>query len=135
MPFLAAPSTAIVLTILIDIAPFAAVAQESGAAFPPPGWQAGHVRVDASRARHRSIVAPSRTAYRDLTINRAPSAVDEDDVFNDGETRYNDIASFNPAPAVTSGTQLPFGLDGIGGYGRDLGFAEGQDSSVYQRQR
>ena len=110
-------------------------AQDAGATFPPSEWRAPRVAVENWRSYHHRRAAEARGAsYPGLTIRRAPISP-PDDIYDDGETRYNDIASFNPAPAITSGTQFPYGLDGIGGYGADLGFAEGQDATVYERQR
>lgn len=98
---------------------------------------------DAAPGHHHRIkrirpapvpVAP--VAYRGLTINRPPIAGpgdDGEDIYRDGPVRYNDIRDFSPAPYVTSGVEYPYGLDGIGGYGSELGFSAGQDTALYNR--
>ena len=102
----------------------------------------------ASRAthhvRHRlhavaAGVQPRRAggvAYRGLTINKPfGDERDGDQGYADDtdRVRYNDIHTFVPNPYTDSGQQFPFGLDGIGGYGSDLGFEAGQDSALYKR--
>ena len=111
----------------------------------PPGWHIGQVRIQggasASRETQRRRASASsrradRTADRALTINREfsrPSNVDRSDPLEFGTFVYGDVRSFNPFPTVTSGTQLPYGLDGIGGFGSDVGFSAGSDSALYDR--
>ncbi len=76
--------------------------------------------------------------YHGLTVRRLPdnSAVPESgdqDVYQDGPIRYNDIRDFSPSPYTTSGVQFPYGLDGIGGYGSGFGYSAGEDTAVYDR--
>lgn len=110
------------------------------AAFIPSGGAAAQdetpLRSPRATARVRPVVAvPARA--RDLTINRRPQNPDTegspDDVYVDGPIRYNSVRTFDPVPYADSGRQFPFGLDGIGGYGSDLGFLAGHDSAVYDR--
>lgn len=103
----------------------------------PPGWSVGHVRVVRSGthpAKPDARVAAAADG-RALTVRRhfevAPT--DEDDPLFDGATHYNNIRLFDPFPSVDSGTQLPYGLDGIGGFGSDLGFSAAADARVYDR--
>lgn len=119
-----------------DVAPLLVVAM-LGVGAP------GAMAQDAASGQHHRIkrvrlvpapVAP--VAYRGLTINRPPVAGredDGDDIYRDGPIRYNDIRDFSPAPYVTSGVEYPYGLDGIGGYGSELGFGAGQDTALYNR--
>jgi hypothetical protein len=94
-----------------------------------------------SPARHpASRVQPSGAPpapYRGLTVTRppveAPDPYGSDDIYVDGPIRYNDIRDFSPVPAIDSGRQFPFGFDGVGGYGSDLGYNEGQDAALYDR--
>lgn len=94
-----------------------------------------------SPARHRvARLHPSGAppvTYRGLTVTRppveAPDSDGSDDIYVDGPIRYNDIRDFSPVPAIDSGRQFPFGFDGVGGYGSDLGYNEGQDSTLYDR--
>lgn len=119
----------------------ASFAQGTRDTFPPAGWHAPSVVIKERHARRPARhgaterQASTTSSYRGLTINRAPDVGDDTDpdVLVDGNTRYNDIRSFNPAPYVTSGYQFPFGLDGVGGYGDDLGFDAGNSASLYQR--
>lgn len=110
--------------------------------FPPPGWHAGRIRIEGGRrqsgSRRDSMRPASRSTVRALTINRRfdeglRSADQAPAVTDDVGTSYGDIRTFNPYPYVTSGEQLPYGLDGIGGFGRDYGFAADEDASVYRR--
>ena len=91
--------------------------------------------VRSHHASAASVGAP--VTYRGLTINRPPEIMPlpggDQDIYRDGPIRYNDIRDFSPAPYTTSGVQYPYGLDGIGGYGSDLGFGAGQDSALYNR--
>jgi hypothetical protein len=98
----------------------------------------------ASRPAHsHAAVHPLRTAavsstgtVRSLTIIRRPPPTispDQDDIYVDGPIRYNSIRTFDPAPYADSGRQFPFGLDGIGGYGSDLGVDAGHDAAIYDR--
>lgn len=97
------------------------------------------VRQHHHARRHPALVAAASApvAYRGLTISRppeaAPSAGDDEEIYQDGPVRYNDVRDFSPAPYATSGVQFPYGLDGIGGYGSDLDFGAGQDTAVYDR--
>ncbi len=72
---------------------------------------------------------------RGLTIRRRfePAPEANDDPLFDGATHYNNVRLFDPAPTVDSGTQFPYGLDGIGGYGSDLGLSAAANESVYDR--
>lgn len=92
-------------------------------------------------ARHRvarnGAATDASIDYRGLTITRppdlAPDPYSPDDTYTDGPIRYNDVHDFSPFPYADSGRQFPYGFDGIGGYGSDLGYNEGQDASVYDR--
>lgn len=94
-----------------------------------------------SSRRHVVRVQPTPgdapVTYRGLTITRPPGdepdAYGQDDPYADGPVRYNDVRDFSPFPYADSGRQFPFGFDGVGGYGSDLGYNEGQDASVYDR--
>ena len=68
---------------------------------------------------------------RELTIQRRFD--NEPDFFFDGAINYGNVRLFNPVPSIDSGRQLPYGLDGIGGYGSDYGTSAGQDTAVYDR--
>jgi hypothetical protein len=104
------------------------------------GWaeesqtRAGHRRVHVAPTRQASarsltVRPPRRGAYVNPYVGGDPSSF----IGQDDDDAYGHVANFNPAPAITSGVQLPFGLDGIGGYGSDLGFEAGQSESIYQR--
>lgn len=93
-----------------------------------------HRHVRQHRAEIVTTGAP--VSYRGLTINRNPEGTavpDDQDIYQDGPVRYNDIRDFSPSPYTTSGVQFPFGLDGIGGYGSSLDIGSGQDSALYNR--
>lgn len=103
----------------------------------PPGWSIGHVRVERgdSHAKARNAQVAVRTGDRTLTVRRHLETIpdEEDDPLFDGATHYNNVRLFSPVPSVDSGTQLPYGLDGIGGFGSDLGFSAAADARVYDR--
>ena len=97
----------------------------------PQGWTVGQVRVvqhGAKRSPHR-IWTAGRPAARPLTVTREFPG----EAARDAETVYNRITVFNPVPSIDSGVQLPYGLDGIGGYGSDFGFSAASDATVYDR--
>jgi hypothetical protein len=97
--------------------------------------RAGHRRVHATAftrqasARSLTVRPPQRGVYANPYVGCDPSSF----IGQDDDDAYGNVASFNPAPAITSGVQFPFGLDGVGGYGSDLGFEAGQSETVYQR--
>jgi hypothetical protein len=82
-----------------------------------------------------SVVLATRSGpVRNLTINRRPTGSGADDEsLIDGPIRYDSIRTFDPAPYADSGTQFPLGLDGIGGYGSDIGVSAGHDARIYDR--
>lgn len=113
----------------------AAAAQDLGRRDIPPGWHIHRVHV----VGHRSPAAPrlasdrSLASERSLTVRKPLGAGENGDIFVDGGTVYGDVAAFVPAPRIDSGVQFPYGLDGVGGYGSDLGFSAGNDSANYDR--
>lgn len=116
-------------------------AKEASRTLVPPGWIVGSVHLRGAPhqgGRTRGAHEPVAVAgYRGLTINRTSRMSrpeDDPDPLQDGPIRYGDIRSFDPDPSVDSATQLPYGLDGIGGFGSDLGFDAGEDASVYVRE-
>jgi hypothetical protein len=106
-------------------------AQDRSPPVLPRGWSVRHVRVEDTRRQRTASALPNHG----LTIRRrfeAAPDTDDDPMF-DGATHYNNIRMFDPFPTIDSGTQLPYGLDGIGGYGSDFGFGAAQDARVYDR--
>lgn len=105
----------------------------------PAGRAMAQEGLQKARHRHRAHAVLSESAARPLTVNPAPVAPAPPATFEpslvgqDDADSYGNIAAFNPSPYTTSGTQFPFGLDGVGGFGSDLGFGAGEDGSVYQR--
>ena len=109
------------------------------------GISASGAGAQSVAPRHRGHVPQQRAeivtdgapvTYRGLTINRTPQGIpvpDDQDIYQDGPVRYNDIRDFSPSPYTTSGVQYPFGLDGIGGYGSGLEVGSGEDSALYDR--
>ena len=97
----------------------------------------GHNR----EGRRASLHASAAPTYHGLTINKHFEGAPTPDIFGnesglsgeDGDVAYGDIRRFDPVPYIDSGLQFPYGLDGIGGYGSDLGFEAGQDTAIYQR--
>ena len=136
------PTIALLATGVFAV-PGSIAAQESVAV--PPGWHIGRVRIQGSgptaagfRPARTGLHATreQRTTDRALTINRPfapPFAANEPDPLEFGSMRYGDVRSFSPFPTITSGTQLPYGLDGVGGFGSDVGFSAGSDATVYDR--
>ena len=126
--------------VSMSLASQPALAKEARPTLVPPGWNVGSVhlrgaphRGSGMRGAHQPATVAGR---RGLTINRTfrmPLTVDGLDALQDGPIRYGDIRSFDPDPSVDGGTQLPYGLDGIGGFGSDLGFDAGEHASVYVR--
>ena len=124
-------------TLALSALPVAAGHAQDGR-IVPPGWTVGHVKVESSTGRrtagHLSRDHRVVADERGLTIRRRSEPVpDEDDTLFSGGTHYNDIRLFDPVPSIDSGTQFPYGLDGIGGFGSDLGFNAAEDSHVYDR--
>ena len=105
------------------------------------GVSAPALSQERPASAHRKHIHRQSPADRPLTVTRPPESIyaqpyvggDPDFVGHDPDEVYGNVANFNPEPYVTSGTQFPFGLDGIGGWGSDLGFEAGQSSTVYQR--
>ncbi|MDX7950369.1 hypothetical protein P7D22_04150 [Lichenihabitans sp. Uapishka_5] len=96
----------------------------------PAAAQDGHHRG----ARLVAQPTAPMPAYRGLTVTRPPVVPrDDEEIYQDGPTRYNNIRDFSPSPYVTSGVQFPYGLDGVGGYGNDLGPSGGDDTALYDR--
>lgn len=81
------------------------------------------------------IIGERSADIRGLTITkRAPDRGNgENNATVDGPTRYGDISTFDPVPYIDSGLQYPYGFDGIGGFGSDMGLRAGADASLYQR--
>lgn len=124
------------VTAAFEVSGSTAFAQDGPRIELPQGWRVGHVRVTGHRAEsRRTTTVAAGSQERDLTITRrfAPAPTDEPGSFFESGTAYNNIRAFVPDPKTDSGTQLPYGLDGIGGYGSDLGFSAGQDTAVYDR--
>ena len=94
-----------------------------------------HHAARLSRTPHRQNASSApQIAYRGLTVNRLSEGPDDgDNVLVDGPIRYGDIHGFSPFPYATSGQQFPYGFDGIGGYGSELGIGAGQNASIYDR--
>ena len=97
-----------------------------------------------SMRKHRVVLARRMSpvvADRALTIVRPPSGPypepyvggDPNFLGQNDEDVYGTVANFNPVPPITSGVQYPYGLDGAGGYGDNLGFEAGQSEQTYQR--
>ena len=132
--------TALFFLAEISLASHQVLAQDGSRTLVPLGWNVGEVHVRAA-ARHKNGTRSanqhtSAAGFRGLTINRSavPYSQSEDlNPLRDGPILYGDIRSFDPEPSVDSGTQLPFGLDGVGGFGSDLGFDAGEDASIYDR--
>lgn len=124
---------------LSSLASNEAAAREYRRALVPPSWIVGsvYVRGTPSHRAGRSVAneTPDGHGYRGLTINRDPMSLprSEYDELSGGTIRYGDIRSFDPDPSIDSGRQLPYGLDGVGGFGSDLGFDAGADADVYDR--
>ena len=122
------------LTLLVSVLLALATGTEASAAATQNANVHRHHRAHLSRAA--VAVAATTVPYRGLTVTRPPAAEtapDDQEIYQDGPVRYNDIRDFSPAPYTTSGVQYPYGLDGVGGYGSDLDFGGGQDSALYDR--
>ena len=122
------------LTSLLPVLFALAIGAEASAAAAQENTAHRHHRARQSRAVVTLAATP--VPYRGLTITRPPAAgtvPDDQEIYQDGPVRYNDIRDFSPSPYTTSGVQFPYGLDGIGGYGSNLDFGEGQDSALYNR--
>ena len=117
------------VALLVGLGMTHGYAQTAGSPLLPPGWHARHVRVVA----HRTPVHHDVVAERRLTVRKRIAPEGDEDVFTESGTVYGDVAAYVPAPLIDSGVQFPYGLDGVGGYGSDLGFAAGNDGEVYDR--
>lgn len=103
------------------------------ASLVPHGWSVGRVLVEGRTHSHPHRVATLEggSGVRELTVQRRFEATR--DLFFDGTISYGDVRLFNPVPSIDSGRQMPYGLDGIGGYGSDYGTSAGQDAALYDR--
>ena len=132
----------LIVTVCLAVLPSAGtvVAQERGNSLVPDGWSVRQVHVkggaigSARKPRHSEqvlrtaddVVAARPLTARPLTVQRYFPPSDDLEVFNH-------ISIFDPVPSVDSGVQLPYGLDGVGGYGSDFGFSAGSDGALYDR--
>lgn len=122
------------LTLMVPVLFALAIGTEASAAATQDLNVHRHHRAHQPRAE--VAVAATTVPYRGLTITRPPAAEagpDDEEIYQDGPIRYNDVRDFSPSPYTTSGVQVPYGLDGVGGYGSDLDFGGGQDSALYDR--
>lgn len=99
----------------------------------PRGWSVGRVLVEGRTRTHAHRVATfdGGSGVRELTVKRRFESAG--DLFFDSTISYGNVRLFNPVPSIDSGRQLPYGLDGIGGYGSDYGTSAGQDAALYNR--